>query len=89
MFKLVNGEEVNVSSLYRFSKINLKKKRNKKKFDKQYTRYISKDIFDIYIGLQLTKPIINSFKRMSEFNLNIEPIENSPKGEIIYLDYKY
>jgi hypothetical protein len=88
--KLQNNERLTISDLYPFSKINLKKRRNKKKFDKHYIRYVKKEIYQAYWGCLFAHPLVSSFKfpELRECN-NIEPINDSPNVELVYLDYKY
>lgn len=49
-----------IKDLYCFSKINLKKKRARKKFEKNYRRYVSKKIYNEYISKIICVPIMRS-----------------------------
>ena len=48
--KLQHNETLSISDLYKFSNISLKRKRNRKKFNKHYSRYISQDVIETYRG---------------------------------------
>jgi hypothetical protein len=88
----LKGEKINITDLYEFSKIKLKRKRQRKKFEKYYHRYVPKDICLAYWGICLAFSMVNSFKRYSDIDksmLKIEPINGTPKIELCYLDYQY
>jgi hypothetical protein len=76
-------------NLYQFSNINLKKKLNKKKFNKYPYRYVSKNVYDTYIGILIANPLVGYFKLMLDFDIGeIESIDK-PNIELIFVDYKY
>ena len=83
--------EPTFDDLKKFSKIRLKKKRNLKKFVKDYTRYVTKNIYHEYWGKTLTRPFVKNIVGSVMNMPNLEPIseEGLPKGEIAYFDYKY
>lgn len=81
-----NNNSLTINDLFEFSKINLKNKKNKKKFLKDYSRYIKKEVYDIYFGCQIATPLIRSFKLYSA--LNIKPISNV-EPIITYFDIKH
>ena len=84
------GKRMKVSDLYKFSKIKLKRKRMRKKFEKHYTRYLSEEVIKVYWGCLMSELASNTFKSVSGLNLPVvEPIDGLPKGEIVYLDYEY
>lgn len=82
--KLSKNETINIKDLYQFSKINLKRKRFRKKFEKKYYKYISNELWDTYIGILLTIPIINSFKREINFEIPLVDSINKPIGKLYY-----
>lgn len=87
--KIQNGETINITDLYEFSKIKLKRNRIRKKFHKYYERYISEEIKKTYWGILFSTPLVNNFKKQMDFKLDVEPIEGTPKVELIYIDYQY
>jgi hypothetical protein len=89
--KIQKNEQLTVADLFPFSKIRLKKKRNKKKFNKYYRRYISENVREAYWGCLIATPLVGSFKKQFENLdlLNIEPLEDTPKGDLYYVDYKF
>ncbi len=88
--KMKDGDVLNITDLYQFSKVSLKRKRIRKKFHKHYERYVSKEVYETYWGCLIANPIYNSFKEMTKF-LDIKPLESisSPNVELIYPDFKY
>ena len=88
--RLSQNRGLEISDLYRYSKIRLKKKRNKKKFNKDYSQYVADTIRNIYWGSHISTPIANSFKRASDAicDLKVEPM-NCPKVELVYSNFKY
>lgn len=85
--KLLIGETINIVDIYQFSKIRLKKKRSRKKFNKDYTRYVSEKIRLAYWGCLTSGVVYNTFKNISGFNLpDVEPMNGIPDIELVYLD---
>jgi len=88
--KLQKGETINITDLYEFSRVKLKRSRMRKKFHKHYDRYVSEEIKQTYWSICFSNPLIGSFKRHLDFNLqNIEPMKGTPNIELIYSDYQY
>lgn len=87
--KIQVGENINITDLYEFSKVNLKRSRMRKKFNKHYYKYISNKIAETYMGICVASPLVNGFKKMMDFDLKIEPMLELPKGKIIYMNYQY
>ena len=87
--KIQKGETINITDLYKFSKIKLKRSRIRKKFQKYYERYVSEEIKKIYWDILFSTPIVNSFKKQMDFKLDIESMEGTPKVELCYIDYQY
>lgn len=88
--KILNNENLEISDLFPFSKINLKKARSKKKFLKYYHRYVLEDVYKTYWGCLIATPLIRVYKSQAEFDIEpITPIESMPKAKIVYLDYQY
>ena len=88
--KIVDGEKLTVSDLLPFSKINLRKARNKKKFLKHYYRYVTTEVGETYMGCLFVTPLVGLFKRQAEFKLDpIEPIYPAPKVKLVYFDYEF
>lgn len=88
--KLQNKQNISVKDLYQFSKISLKRKRFRKKFDKNYDRYVSKEIYDTYMGCVIAHPLASTFGKMIDLP-TLEPINDLelPKIDLVYLDYQY
>lgn len=78
--------KLDITSLYRYSTISLKRKRFRKKFNKNPQKYVS---HRIWVSYSIQVSIVNSFGRVMD--LNLTPVENIdiPTGELIYSDYKY
>lgn len=91
--KLQKGETIGVSDLYEFSKVSLKRKRIRKKFDKKYHRYVSENIYEAYIGILFATPMIGSFQKILDFDIEIVPLTHSiggnPVGKLLYTDHIY
>lgn len=87
--KIQKGETINITDLYEFSKIKLKRSRIRKKFHKYYERYVSEEIKKIYWDILFSTPLVNSFKKQMDFKLDIESMEGTPKVELCYIDYQY
>lgn len=88
--KLQTRQNISVKDLYQFSKISLKRKRLRKKFEKNYVTYLSKEVYETYWGCLFAYPLISSFARIIDFP-KIEPIDDDklPKVNLVYLDYQY
>ncbi len=88
--RILANQNLGIEDLFRYSKIKLKKSRNKKKFLKHYGRYVPKNIYETYWGCVMAHPLVSSFKHVNEFP-DLKPInsEGLPKVELCYLDYKY
>jgi len=82
--KVQRGETINITDLYEFSNIKLRKSRFRKKFKKYYERYVPKEICETYRGILIASPLVNSFKRMTDFNLEPIESENLPEIKLIY-----
>lgn len=86
--KISNGDlTIGVSDLYQFSKIRLSKKRNRKKFNKKFYRYISDEISIGYLHCLMESSLLKSFKLP-----DLDPIlkeEGDPEPILYYFDYKY
>ena len=88
--KLSKGEDISITDLYQFSKIKLKRSRMRKKFNKYYDKYVSKEIKDTYWGIVFARPLLNSFKIYSDLGTNsdnfihVTPIEGMPKVKLYY-----
>jgi hypothetical protein len=70
-----------------YSKVSLKRARMKKKFRKDYSRYLSEKMVREFWGYCMVQPILRS----NFFGLDlvaIEPMSDLPKGELIYTEYK-
>lgn len=65
--KIQKGETINITDLYEFSKVKLKRSRIRKKFHKYYERYVSEEIKKTYWDIFFSKPL--DFKL-----LDIEPM---------------
>jgi len=87
--KIYRGEALTVKDLYPFSKVSLKRRRMRKKFDKNYLRYISDRTFQAWVGMAAVTPLAGSFQRIAEFNLESDPGEPGAEGKLYYLDYQY
>ena len=90
--KLQKGETINITDLYEFSKVKLKRSRMCKKFHKYYDRYVSEEIKQTYWGICFSNPLVNSLKIYSDLGkdiLRIEPMDETPKIELIYPDFQY
>jgi len=87
--KISQGEALTVKDLYPFSKVSLKRKRMRKKFHKHYLRYVSNRTFQAWVGMTAVTPLVGSFQRIADFNLESEPGEPGPEGKLYYLDYEY
>jgi hypothetical protein len=88
--RIMENKTLQPTDLYPYSKIKLTKKRNRKKFNKYFLRYISQYIWETYLGCVIATPLVGSFKRQIEFALEpIIPMTDTPKAEIAYLDYVY
>lgn len=88
--KLQKGDTISITDLYPFSRVRLKRSRMRKKFRKYYHRYISEEIQDTYWGILMSYPLVKTFKKQLEFNLDIVPMDDTlPKGELVYLDFNY
>lgn len=88
--KLSEGGVLEVSDLKQFSGINLKKKRNLKKFLKAYYRYVSDEVANAYRTILISQSLSGVMRQMLSFNLDpVESMEGGPKVELCYLDYKY
>jgi hypothetical protein len=87
--KIQKGETINITDLYEFSKVKLKRSRIRKKFHKYYERYVSEEIKKTYWDILFSTPLVNSFKKQMDFKLlYIEPMKG-PKAELFYYDYQY
>lgn len=90
MEKIIQGEALSFEDLKKYSKINLRKKRNLKKFEKHYQRYVSRKIWEIYISSVIARPLLNSFKTYSQFDIpSVLPMEKLPKIALCYLNINY
>jgi len=79
-------ELIKISDLYPYSKINLKKKRNLKKFNKNVERYVSHRVYMKYFGILVTTPLMrSSYQIFSQDLVRVEPI-NDCKINLVYLD---
>lgn len=88
--KLQKGETINITDLYEFSKVKLKRNRMRKKFHKHHDRYVPEEIEQTYWGICFSNPLIGNFKKQLDFELDvIEPMEGIPTIELIYPDYQY
>lgn len=87
--KLQKGENINITDLYVFSKIKLKRNRMRKKFNKHYERYVSNEIMETYWSILFTSPLINTFKKQMDFKLDIKSMNDIPNIKLIYPDFKY
>jgi hypothetical protein len=88
--KLQKGETINITDLYEFSKVKLKRSRMRKKFNKYYDRYVSEEVKQTYWAIRFSTPLVGSFKKQLYFKLeDIKPMEGTPKIELIYSDYQY
>ena len=86
--KLQKEERISIKDLYQFSHIKLKKKRFRKKFDKNYGKYVSEEVYKAFWGILIAQ--LASIGTSSQLGFPIvEPVEELPKGELFYLDYKY
>jgi len=76
--------------LLRFSKIRLRKKRSKKKFNKYWYRYIPDSIYAEFMAKTLVRPIINpiNYAEIGKKLLHVEPL-GPPAGLVHYMDVKY
>jgi hypothetical protein len=84
--KITKGETINIADLYEFSKIKLKRSRMRKKFNKNYSRYVSNEIIETYWGICLSTPLINSFNlRNKNFNASVGQCTGELSGELCYL----
>jgi hypothetical protein len=81
--KLLQDECVNPRDLLQFSNIRLNTKRKRKKFNKYFYRYITKKVYDIYIGCIASYPLSKSFKQIINFPKleRINEEEGMPKVE--------
>lgn len=87
--KKEKGETFRFEDLYQFSKISLKKKRNRKKFSKDYHRYVSGHILSQYFGLNIFDTMNKIASQTIGLDLvAIEP-SNSPTIQLGYYDFKY
>jgi len=82
--KIKTGDKIDATDLYQFSKISLKRKRVRKKFNKHFERYVSNKIYNTYFGILCASPLVSSFKTISD--LNVEPI-GGPSGKIYYPEF--
>ena len=87
--RISRGETLTTKDLYPFSKISLRRRRMRKKFDKNYLRYISDRTFQAWVGMTAVSPLAGSFQRIADFNLESVPVEPGPEGKLYYLDYQY
>jgi len=88
--KLQKDEQINITDLYEFSKIKLKRRRMRKKFHKHYDRYVPNEIKEAYWAVCFATPITENFKKQMKFNLkDIKPIDETPKVQLVYPDYQY
>lgn len=86
--RILEEKTLRPTDLYPYSKIKLNKKRNKKKFNKHFLRYVSENIFEVYLSCIIATPIVGSFQNQIDFAL--EPISSdTPNVELKYLDYNY
>lgn len=87
--KLQNNESVNVTDLYEYTKIKLKRKRIRKKFDKYYYKYISDEINKLYSTITFSNSVVNTFK--AQFDIELDDIQSLNKipVELVYFDYQY
>lgn len=85
--KINSGQLLSIVDLYPYSKINLKKAKNKRKFNKNYTRYVSETIRSTYWNVSTYSLAYNVGKQMSNFNLMPE-VQNFelPKVDLKYFD---
>lgn len=83
--KLDNDEYIQIADLYPYSKINLKKKRNLKKFIKNVDRYIPHRVYMKYFGILIATPLMkSSYQIFSQDLVRVEPI-NDCKINLVYL----
>lgn len=86
--KTQRGEVINITDLYEFSNIKLKRSRMRKKFNKHYVKYVPKTIIETYWGICCSTPLVNSFKKYTDLDLNVESI-GSTKITLTYPDFHY
>ena len=85
--KLQKNESIDIRDLYEFSKISLKRNRIRKKFNKHYERYVSKEINQFYFSMLCTTKLVDSLKIYYEFSkdfVKVEPISDSPNVKLYY-----
>ena len=88
--KLESGGLIEADDLKPFSKINLKKKRNLKKFLKDPYKYVSDKVYKFSVCYNLTQPLTKSFKDTLDFEITPMSADPSiPQGKIYYVDFKY
>lgn len=88
--KISRNEKITIEDLYEFSNIKLKRSRIRKKFRKYYERYVPKEICDTYRGILFASPLVNSFSKFLDFNLEpVEPSDDMPEIKLIYPDFNY
>ena len=87
--KILNNEVINIRDLYTYSKIKLNRKRQRKKFNKNYSRYISEGIFGIYHYELLLACMFNFSKKSMTLDLVETDGLSDVKPTLYYLDYTY
>ena len=84
--QIITSGKQTIELLYPYSKINLKKKKNLRKFRKCYHRYVNMDLVNEYWGLVAFTMIYKSNLKMLSLDLPVvEPFNDNPKIELIYL----
>lgn len=87
--KILNNDVINISDLYPYSKIKLNRKRQRKKFNKNYSIYISDGIFEIYHASLLFACMFNFSKKSTTLDLVKIDSLSDVKPTLYYLDYTY
>ena len=87
--KILNNEVININDLYPYSKIKIKNKRQRKKFNKNYSRYISECVFEIYHASLLFACMFNFSKNSMSLDLVKIDSLSDVKPTLYYLDYTY
>ena len=57
--RIKEGKTIRPMDLYPYSKIKLTKKRNRKKFNRYFLRYVSRHIWEVYMGCVIATPIVD------------------------------
>jgi len=86
--KLRAKQNISVKDLYQFSKISLKKSRIRKKFEKNCEAYVSKKVYDAYIGYVINQTLLSALGKTIDFS-NVEPINRLQKINLVFSDYQY